>query len=52
LAVEVNKAVKYITSNTLTSSPWQPSVFLGVIFLQPYTRQRTRPGQTYMFGPI
>jgi dihydrofolate reductase len=25
----VNKVTKYVTSNTLTSSEWQPSVFLG-----------------------
>jgi len=26
---EVNKATKYVASNTITSSDWQPSVFLS-----------------------
>jgi len=41
---EVNKATKYIASNTITSSDWQPSVFLSGDIVEKVTRIKQQQG--------
>lgn len=40
----VNKATKYVASNTLTSSEWQPSVFLSGNIAEKITNIKKQPG--------
>lgn len=40
----VNTAVKYVASRTLTSSPWQPSVFLNGDAAEQIARIQQQPG--------
>ena len=40
----VNTATKYITSNTLTSSEWQPSVFLNGDVAEKVAKLKEQPG--------
>lgn len=40
----VNTATKYVASNTLTSSDWQPSVFLNGDIVEKITRLKQQPG--------
>ena len=40
----VNKATKYVASNTMTSSDWQPSVFLKGDIAEKVTKIKQQPG--------
>ena len=40
----VNTATKYVASNTLTSSEWQPSVFLGGDIAEKVGKLKQQPG--------
>jgi dihydrofolate reductase len=40
----VNQATKYVASNTLTASAWQPSVFLGGDIAEKVTKIKQQPG--------
>jgi len=40
----VNTAVKYVASHTITSSPWQPSVFLNGDAAEQIARIKQQPG--------
>ena len=40
----VNAATKYVASNTMTSSQWQPSVFLGGDVADKVTKLKQQPG--------
>lgn len=40
----VNPATKYVASNTMTSSDWQPSVFLGGDIAEKITKLKQQPG--------
>lgn len=40
----VNTATKYVTSNTMTSSEWQPSVFLNGDIAEKITKIKQQPG--------
>jgi dihydrofolate reductase len=40
----VNRATKYVASNTMTSSEWQPSVFLNGDIVEKVARLKQQPG--------
>ena len=40
----VNPATKYVASNTMTSSEWQPSVFLGGDIAEKVSKLKQQPG--------
>jgi dihydrofolate reductase len=40
----VNAAIKYVASNTMTSSEWQPSVFLNGDIAEKVTKIKQQPG--------
>ena len=47
----VNTATKYVASNTLTSSEWQPTVFLNGDISEKITRLKQQPGRNlHLYG--
>ena len=47
---QVNTAVKYVASNTLTSSAWQPTVFLSGDIAETIAKSSSNPVQTCTSG--